>query len=246
MRKPSPATLIALVALFVALGGPATAAKLISGKKLKDNSVTAAKIRNRTLTSDDISRATLRSLKRTASNVTSANIVDGTIQLADMGASSVTGNQVTDRSLAAIDLAPDSLSGAEIATGAVGAAELAADSVLSKSIKDGSVSKPKIAGNAVASDEVRDGSLTGKDVGKVGGALTATTIDAVAPQTCEVQGFPQPVDVSGAVVLVSAPANGVVATARADTSGVTLQVCNPTAEPIDDANGVYPFIAFTP
>src|SRR3954447_13870933 len=94
MRKPSPTTVIALIALFVALGGPATAAKLISGKKLKNNSVTSAKIRNRTLTSDDISRGTLRSLKRTASNVTSANIVDGTIQLADMGASSVTGNQV--------------------------------------------------------------------------------------------------------------------------------------------------------
>src|SRR3954447_12461114 len=85
MRKPSPTTVIALLALFVALGGPAKAAKLISGSKLKNNSVTSAKIRNHTLSSADIRRSTLASLRRRSNSVTSANIVDGTIQLADMG-----------------------------------------------------------------------------------------------------------------------------------------------------------------
>jgi hypothetical protein len=247
MRKPSPAILIALVALFVALGGPATAAKLINGKKLRNNSVTSAKIRNHTLSAADIRRSTLRSLKRTATDVTSANIVDGTIQLDDMGFSSVTGNQVSDRSLAAVDVAPDSLTGAEIATGTIGAAELAGDSVVTKSIKDGAVTKSKMGKAAVAESEVRDGSLTAKDVGEVTGTFDATKIGTVKTGTCNQQDFgSQPVDVSGAIVLVGAPADDVVATARAvDPATLRLQVCNLSPADIS-GDGSYPFIAFAP
>jgi hypothetical protein len=254
MRKPSPATLIAALALFVALGGPAAAAKLISGKKLKDNSVTSAKIRNRTLTSDDLSRPTLRSLKRTGSNVTSANIVDGTIQLADMSANNVTGNQVADRSLTGVDFAADSITAAEIATGAIGAPELAADSVLNKTLKDGAVTKTKLSKDAVAESEVRDGSLTGKDIGVASDTLTASTIGAVSANGCETQDFDLAgPDLAGALLVVGAPVDGVVASARAidaaadqDTTAddVRLQVCAPAAVP--DANGAYPFIAFAP
>ena len=248
MRKPSPATLIALVALFVALGGPAAAAKLISGKKLKDNSVTSAKIRNRTLTTDDISRPTLRSLKRIGSSVTSANIVDGTIQLADMGSSSVTGNQVADHSLTGVDVAAETLTGAEIGTLAIGSSELGADSVLTQKINDGAVTKSKLHADAVATDEVRDGTLTAKDVGKTSGTLTASTIGGVAANTCEVQPFSlSGVDLTGTLVLVGAPVDGVVATARPlDPNTVQLQVCNPGIAAVPSADGGYPFIAFAP
>ena len=42
VRLPSPAALIALLALFVALGGPAEAAKLIKGKDIKRNAIRAS------------------------------------------------------------------------------------------------------------------------------------------------------------------------------------------------------------
>jgi hypothetical protein len=250
MRKPSPTTVIALVALFVALGGPAKAAKLISGSKLKNNSVTSAKIRNHTLSSADIRRSTLNSLKRTGSTVTSGNIVDGTIQLEDMGFGSVTGNQVVDHSLAGVDLAPDSISATEIATGTIGATELGADSVLNKSLKDGAVSKTKLAKDAVAESEVRDGSLTAKDVGAASGSLTVA-LGSLAAQSCKTQAFDQTIELGGGIVLVNAPADGLLATARVidaappNADKIQVQVCNPTAAPVV-ADGSYPFVAFAP
>jgi hypothetical protein len=158
----------------------------------------------------------------------------------------VTGNQVADHSLTAVDVAPDSLTGAELGTGTVGATELAADSVLNKSIKDGAVTKTKLGKDAVAESEVRDGSLTAKDVGEVSDSFAAT-VGSVAADTCKTQDFgAQPVDVTGAIVLVGAPVDGVVATARPiDAATLRLQVCNQTTSAVV-ADGAYPFIAFAP
>ena len=46
-RRPAPATLIAFGALFVALGGPAQAKHLLSGKSLREHTITAREIRAR-------------------------------------------------------------------------------------------------------------------------------------------------------------------------------------------------------
>jgi hypothetical protein len=76
MRSPSPALVVALVALFVALGGPAQAARLITGKQIKNHTVTAK----------DLTRGTVRSLRKTP-------------------AGSITTTQVRDHSLTANDVA---------------------------------------------------------------------------------------------------------------------------------------------
>ncbi len=55
MRRISPASIIATVALIFAVTGTATAAGLINGSDLKGNSVTSAKIRNGSLQSKDLS-----------------------------------------------------------------------------------------------------------------------------------------------------------------------------------------------
>lgn len=54
MRRISPATIIATVALIFAVTGTATAAGLINGSALKGNSVTSAKIKNGSLQSKDL------------------------------------------------------------------------------------------------------------------------------------------------------------------------------------------------
>ena len=43
-NRPSPALVISVIALFVALGGSAYAAKKIGSKEIKNNAITAAKI----------------------------------------------------------------------------------------------------------------------------------------------------------------------------------------------------------
>ncbi|MEV4423254.1 hypothetical protein AB0L40_25255 [Patulibacter sp. NPDC049589] len=72
LPRPRPAGIIALLALFLALGGTATAAKLITGAQiknssvtgadLKNSSVTGADVKNRSLTASDLSAATVKSL----------------------------------------------------------------------------------------------------------------------------------------------------------------------------------------
>jgi hypothetical protein len=53
LRAPSPAMMVALIALFVALGGTAGAAILITGKQIKNGSVTGVDIKNKSLTPKD-------------------------------------------------------------------------------------------------------------------------------------------------------------------------------------------------
>jgi hypothetical protein len=56
---PSPAMLVALMALFVALGGSAYAAKKINAKDIRTGAVGTRAVKNRALTSLDLRRDTL-------------------------------------------------------------------------------------------------------------------------------------------------------------------------------------------
>ena len=62
-RRPSPALAISLAALALAGTGSATAASLIDGSHLKGNSVSGAKIKDRSLTLQDINPATRAALR---------------------------------------------------------------------------------------------------------------------------------------------------------------------------------------
>jgi hypothetical protein len=62
-RMPSPAMIVALLALCIALGGSAYAASQINGKNIRNGTVTGKKLKNRTITSSKISRTTIRALK---------------------------------------------------------------------------------------------------------------------------------------------------------------------------------------
>ena len=58
-RHATFANITSLLALFVALGGTATAAMLITGKNVKDSSLTGADIKNRSLTGKDVRKRSL-------------------------------------------------------------------------------------------------------------------------------------------------------------------------------------------
>lgn len=63
MRRISPATVIATVALVAATTGTATAAGVIDGSKLLGNSVTSAKVKNGSLQTKDLSASARNSLR---------------------------------------------------------------------------------------------------------------------------------------------------------------------------------------
>ena len=58
--------LVALLALFVALGGPAQARHLIDGKDIRSGTVASAQIKDRSITTRDLSPDTVRALRVTA------------------------------------------------------------------------------------------------------------------------------------------------------------------------------------
>ena len=57
--RPSPALVLAFIALFVGAAGTATAARLITGRSIKNNSVTGRDIRNNSLGGGDIKNGSL-------------------------------------------------------------------------------------------------------------------------------------------------------------------------------------------
>jgi len=66
-RRPSPALAVSIAALVLAGTGSATAAALIDGSKLRNNSVSGLKIKDRSLTMRDLSPGTRAALRGTAS-----------------------------------------------------------------------------------------------------------------------------------------------------------------------------------
>src|SRR5918994_6084707 len=125
-RGPSAALVIALLALFVAVGGPAEAARLIGSKQ----------VANRSLKTEDLSRKAVRTLRETPRRSV------GERALADAG---VTTPKLRDAAVTSVKVAPAAIGGTQLAPGAVGARELRAGAAGAAQIADGAVSGAKVA-----------------------------------------------------------------------------------------------------
>ena len=119
-RRPSPAMVVALIALFVALGGPAQAKRVIDGASIRRGTITTKQIKNGSVAKADLSKAAVRSLTATpASSVRSAQIVDGQVLAPDLGAGSVGQAQLAPGAVTASKLAGDSVGGGSVANGSL-------------------------------------------------------------------------------------------------------------------------------
>lgn len=72
-----PALVLSVVVLIVAMAGSATAARLITGKDIKDNTVTSADLKNKSVKSSDLLN----------NGVKGKDVRDGTLGMADLDAS---------------------------------------------------------------------------------------------------------------------------------------------------------------
>jgi hypothetical protein len=118
--------LVALLALFVALGGPAQAKHLINGKDIRRGTVASKQIKDRTIATRDLAPDTVRALQDTA---------DASITARKRGAGAVGGAAIADGSVTA----------AEVADGAVGAGKLADNAITGAKIADGTLTTADIA-----------------------------------------------------------------------------------------------------
>jgi hypothetical protein len=209
--RPSLPLVVASIALFVALGGPAHAQRFINGKLLRKGTVTTRAVKNRSLQVQDLSRRAERSLRSTANNsITEAKLANSSVTPGKLAPGAVGTAALADRSVGAIDLG----------THSVGAAALA----------DGSVTGPKVA----------DGSLDARDLGRYSGRFRVDLPEDIPARGCwsgepiglapELAGA----DISQDLVLVtpgdSWPEDRLtfMASNSANPSRFVLAACNPT------------------
>ena len=128
-RRFTSAHAIALLALFVALGGSAYAVSSINGALLKRGSVPGSKLKKNAVTS----------AKLASNAVTSAKIANGAVRAADLAAGAVGTANLADSAVASGKLADSAVASGKLAGGAVTGAKLAGDSVDGSKVADGSI-----------------------------------------------------------------------------------------------------------
>jgi hypothetical protein len=89
-RRPSPALVVSLIALFVALGGTGYAAVKINGKDLKNKSVAGGKLKNKTVTGGKIKNKTITGAKVKDNSLTGTQINESTLAQVPSAASANT------------------------------------------------------------------------------------------------------------------------------------------------------------
>lgn len=126
MRRPSHTTLVAYLALFLALGagGAMAAGKLaknsVGANQLKKNSVTGAKIKANAVTGAKVKDGSLTGSDLADGTITGAKVADGSLSQSDIGgplrASNVMGIALTKECTPAGPL-PAGVSASQLATG---------------------------------------------------------------------------------------------------------------------------------
>lgn len=215
-RRPSAPLVIALLALFVALGGPAQAAKFVRSSDIK----------NRTVQVRDLSKKAVTELKKTPR---------GTIGDRALANRAVTNAKLREGAVTATKIGP----------AAVGSSQLAPNSVGAREIQNGGVNATLIGDGAVNGAKVADGSLTTADFARFSGRFRVT-VPKVEPGDCwsaePVGLLPEQVgaDISTDLVLVTPGPNwpqdqlGFTVRNSANTSRFVLAGCNSTGTK-DDA-----------
>ena len=108
--------LVALLALFVALDGPAQAKHLINGKDIRRGTLTTTQIKDRTVAVGDLAPDTVRTLLATP---------NGSITWDKLAGGAIGAYAIADGSVAAADIADGAVTGAKIADGTLSAADIA-------------------------------------------------------------------------------------------------------------------------
>jgi hypothetical protein len=100
-RLPSPALVIACVALFVSLGGVSygLATGSVDSREIKNNSVSSGDVRNNNLRSKDVRNNTLRTFDIRNNEVRGFDIRNSTVQGRDVAFDTLTGQDVSESSL---------------------------------------------------------------------------------------------------------------------------------------------------
>lgn len=149
LPKLNFSNVIAMIALFVALGGAAVAAGLpkhsVGPKQLKRGAVTAAAIRKAAVVSGKLASKSVVAGKLGPNAVLPGNIGNGAITSAKLGAGSVIANSIKNNVVTTNKLNNNAVTAAKLANDAVTTAKLASESVTNPILANGSVTPAKLS-----------------------------------------------------------------------------------------------------
>jgi hypothetical protein len=239
-RPPAPrpwaSFALAALALFVALGGPAEAQRLLSGSDIKKGTITSKQVKDGSLQAVDLARKARRSLTHTpAGSITDAKLGDGAVTSRSLAPASVLSGAVADSTLTADDLAANAVGTEELGDNAVGQAE----------IRNNGVGASEIVNDAIDGGEIVDGGLLARDIARFSGVLEARfpdfpPDDCVTARVTGTAADTADADISADLILVSADVNWPEALsyhvrggAGEDRDKFFLTACNATAGTVD-------------
>jgi len=99
IKPPSPAMIVALIALFVAIGGVGYAASKIDTEDIKSQAVTKPKIAKKAVTTGKLDRGAVETGKIGGEAVRSGKIRDGAVKADDLQDQGVTTGKIADQAV---------------------------------------------------------------------------------------------------------------------------------------------------
>jgi hypothetical protein len=131
--RPSPAMIVACLALLLALTGSAIAAGIaknsVRSAQIADGTVRTIDLRDNAVNAPKIAPDAVGAEEIAENAVASPEVAPDSLTAGDLGPNAVASSEVTDQSLTANDLGPESVGANEIATDAVGSIEISPDAV---------------------------------------------------------------------------------------------------------------------
>jgi len=126
--RPSPALVIACLALFMALTGSAFAVGIaknsVRSAQIADGTVRSIDLRDNAVNSPKIAPNAVGSEEIAENAVESPEVAQDALTAEDLGTASVTSSEVADQSLTSNDLGPNSVGSSELQAGSIRAEEL--------------------------------------------------------------------------------------------------------------------------
>lgn len=117
----------------------AQAARLITGKDVKDSSLTGADVKDSSLTGKDVKGGSLDGTDLSDGSVTGGDVADGGITGADLADGGVTSADLADGTVTGTDVSDGSVTGADVTNGTIGGADITDGSLGGTDLTDGSV-----------------------------------------------------------------------------------------------------------
>ncbi len=143
IRRPSPAMMVALIALFVAMGGSAlavTAAKnSVKSKSIKNGAVKSQDLATAAVKTDKLADAAVTVSKLADNSVTTTKLADGAATTPKLGDGAVTTDKLGADAVSTAKIADNAVTTAKIPQSAVTGVKLASESVSSGKIEDASI-----------------------------------------------------------------------------------------------------------